>query len=69
MRELFNKAMVEKLQSAYYAVNEIQKQVSHSLIIPIPSSYLTNIHDSCNAVATWDRASTPATYRLRVVPM
>ncbi len=27
MRELFNKAMIEKLTSAQYAVNEIQKQV------------------------------------------
>lgn len=28
MRELFNKAMIEKLSSAKYAVNEIQKQVN-----------------------------------------
>jgi hypothetical protein len=28
MRELFNKAMIEKMQTAKYAVNEIQKQVT-----------------------------------------
>ena len=48
MRELFNKAMIEKLTSAKYAVNEIQKQLQCCGNVG-PSEYAGDIPPSCSS--------------------
>ena len=48
MRELFNKAMNEKLSSAQYTVNEIQKQLQCCGNVG-PSEYAGDIPPSCSS--------------------
>jgi hypothetical protein len=48
MRELFNKAMYEKLNQAQYAVNEIQKQLQCCGNVG-PSEYAGDIPPSCSS--------------------
>ncbi|CAF0765870.1 unnamed protein product [Brachionus calyciflorus] len=48
MRELFNKAMIEKLSSAKYAVNEIQKQLQCCGNVG-PSEYAGDIPPTCSS--------------------
>lgn len=48
MRELFNKAMIEKLSSAQYTVNEIQKQLQCCGNVG-PSEYAGDIPPSCSS--------------------
>ena len=48
MRELFNKAMIDKLSSAQYTVNEIQKQLQCCGNVG-PSEYAGDIPPSCSS--------------------